>query len=87
LIAKPKAAHAITQLIDLSDAGGKADDDAHRPRRIGLRFCDARDTRESGSTYVAIVFDNQDGLARAFAALELIEQVQAWRGGVALTGS
>jgi hypothetical protein len=25
--------------------------------------------------------------ARAFAALELIEQAQAWRGGVALTGS
>jgi hypothetical protein len=37
--------------------------------------------------YVAIVFDNQDGLARACAALELIEQAQAWRGGVALTGS
>ena len=29
--------------------GGKADDDAHRPRRIGLRPRDARDGRERGS--------------------------------------
>ena len=30
-------------------AGGKADDDAHRPRRIGLRPRDARDGRQRGS--------------------------------------
>ena len=29
-------------------AGGKADDDAHRARRIGLRARDARDRRERG---------------------------------------
>ena len=27
-------------------AGGKADDDAHRPRRVALRFGDARSGRE-----------------------------------------
>ena len=31
-------------------AGGKADDDAHRPRRIGLRPREARHGRERGST-------------------------------------
>ena len=31
-------------------AGGKADDDAHRPRRIGLRPSEARHGRERGST-------------------------------------
>ena len=31
-------------------AGGKADDDAHRPRRIGLRPGDARYGRERGGT-------------------------------------
>jgi hypothetical protein len=30
-------------------APGKADDDAHRPRRIGLRPSDARDGRQHGS--------------------------------------
>ena len=30
-------------------AGGKADDDAHRPRRIGLRPRDARHGRQRGS--------------------------------------
>ena len=30
-------------------AGGKADDDAHRPRRIGLRPSDARHGRQRGS--------------------------------------
>ena len=29
---------------------GKADDEAHRPRRIGLRPCNARGGRESGGT-------------------------------------
>src|SRR5262249_597617 len=29
--------------------GRKADDDAHRPRRIGLRPCNSRDGRERGS--------------------------------------
>ena len=29
--------------------GGKADDDAHRPRRIGLRPRDARHGRQRGS--------------------------------------
>ena len=32
-----------------SATGGKADDDVHRPRRIGLRSCDARDDRQRGS--------------------------------------
>ena len=31
-------------------AGGKADDDAHRPRRIGLRPRSARHGRQRGST-------------------------------------
>ena len=31
-------------------AGGKADDQTHRPRRIGLRPCDTRDGRQRGST-------------------------------------
>src|SRR5215813_12789703 len=30
-------------------ASGKADNDAHRPRRIGLRLRDARDNRQRGS--------------------------------------
>src|SRR5262249_57393954 len=30
-------------------ARGKSDDDAHRPRRIGLRPCDPRDGRQRGS--------------------------------------
>src|SRR5262249_53287848 len=29
--------------------GGEPHDDTHRPRRIGLRFCDARHGREHGS--------------------------------------
>src|SRR5271169_3758430 len=31
-------------------AGGKADDQAHRPRRIGLRPCDTQHGRHGGST-------------------------------------
>jgi hypothetical protein len=31
-------------------AWGKADDEAYRPRRIGLRLCDARHGGEGGST-------------------------------------
>src|SRR5262249_58766191 len=31
-----------------STARSKADDDAHRPRRIGLRPCNSRDGRERG---------------------------------------
>jgi putative tryptophan/tyrosine transport system substrate-binding protein len=31
-----------------SSARGKADDGAHRPRRIGLRPCDARNCRQRG---------------------------------------
>jgi hypothetical protein len=31
-------------------ASGKWDDDAHRPRRIGLRPCDARHHRQRGGT-------------------------------------
>jgi hypothetical protein len=30
-------------------ASGKADDDAHRPRRIGLRPSETRDCRQRGS--------------------------------------
>src|SRR5262249_20888238 len=30
-------------------AGSKSDDDAHRPRRIGLRPCDARNSRQRDS--------------------------------------
>ena len=30
-------------------AGGKADDQMHRPRRIGIRPCDPRNSRERGS--------------------------------------
>src|SRR5262249_24610929 len=30
-------------------AGGEADNNAHRPRRIGLRPCEARDGRQRGS--------------------------------------
>ena len=30
-------------------AGREWDDDAHRPRRIGLRLCDLRDSRERGN--------------------------------------
>jgi hypothetical protein len=30
--------------------GRKADDDAHRPRRIGLRACDTRQSWQRGSS-------------------------------------
>src|SRR5215510_15829182 len=36
--------------MNCSAAGGKAHDQAHRPRRIGLRSCKARDSRQRGST-------------------------------------
>ena len=36
-------------MMSADTAGGKADDDAHRPRRIGLRPRDARHGRQRGS--------------------------------------
>ena len=35
-------------MMSLRTTGGKSDDDAHRPRRIGLRPCDARHDRQRG---------------------------------------
>ena len=36
-------------MMSAAPPGGKADDDAHRPRRIGLRPRDARHGRQRGS--------------------------------------
>src|SRR5215472_12413478 len=41
-------AHQAYQYIRRA-AGGRGDDDAHRPRRIGLRPSEARDGRERGN--------------------------------------
>jgi hypothetical protein len=55
---KATVAKGIEQLLDLIDAargdvvsaaGSKADDNAYRPRRVGLRPCDARHRRQRGS--------------------------------------
>ena len=50
LLAEPLRQPLADQARDdvVRAAGGKADDDAHRPRRIGLRPCDARDGRQRG---------------------------------------
>src|SRR5262249_40513090 len=51
LLAKPLRQPLTQQAADhiLRAAGGKTDDQAHRPRRIGLRPCNSRDSRERGS--------------------------------------
>src|SRR5262245_14476134 len=51
LLAKPLRQPLTHQAADhvLRAAGGKADEQTHRPRRISLRPCDARNHRQHGS--------------------------------------
>src|SRR5262249_137800 len=51
LLAKPLRQPLTQQAADhvLRAAGGKADEQTHRPRRISLRRSDTRDRRERGS--------------------------------------
>src|SRR5262249_50126685 len=52
LLAKPlrqPLAYEARDDVGRATTGREADDDAHRPRRIGLRPCNARDRRQRGS--------------------------------------
>src|SRR5258708_32505167 len=61
-------------------AGAKTDDDAHRPRRIGLRPCDPRDGRERDNSGSGELQKLAPPNFHGVPPLELLATAQAYCG-------